>query len=82
MDAECARAAQLPGLPAKPLGQTHSLSPGGQASLAATHLDQPVVALGQDFIQTGRERLFHAPDCAPGAHKAAISVRQVPVRRA
>lgn len=82
MDAERALAAQLPGLPAEPLGQTHSLPPSGQAGLAAAHLDQPVVALGQDFIQTGSERVFHAPDSAPDAHKLAISIRPVPVRPA
>ncbi|TPW03232.1 MAG: hypothetical protein FD125_1685 [bacterium] len=82
MDADRALAAQFPGLAAEPFGQTHSLSPRGQAGLAAAYLDQPVVALGQDFIQTRSERVFHAPDSAPGTHKVAISIRPVTVRPA
>lgn len=46
MDAEGALATQLARLAAEPFGQTDGLSPGGQASLAAAHLNQPVVALG------------------------------------
>jgi hypothetical protein len=82
MDAEGALATQLARLAAESFGQTHGLSPGGQASLAAAHLNQPVVALGQDFIQSGSECVFHAPEFAPVARKAAISIGGPRVRPA
>ena len=80
MDADRAAAAQLLRLAAEAFGQANGLTARRQPSLAAAHLNDPVVVFRQDFIQAGGEDVFHARKDAPGLHKGAISNGRMRVR--